>query len=107
MRQHEPALLIVGAGPGDPELITKKGLDAIGNADVILYDARVSPELIRNAPSHCKQVYVGKRRGHKEFTQPEINQLLVFYATRYKRVVRLKGEIPLSLEEDRKRKSMP
>src|SRR5579871_1592586 len=94
MKPHEPSLLIVGAGPGDPELITTKGLNAIRRADVILYDALVSPELIKDAPSYCKLVFVGKRRGHKEFTQVEINQLLVFYATRYERVVRLKGGDP-------------
>lgn len=94
MTQHEPFLLIVGAGPGDPELITIKGLNAIRSADVILYDALVSPGLIKYAPTHCKQVFVGKRRGYKEFTQGEINQLLVFYATRYERVVRLKGGDP-------------
>jgi len=94
MRQHEPALLIVGAGPGDPELITTKGLNAIRGANVILYDALVSPDLIKNAPPHCKLVFVGKRRGRKAFTQQEINRLLVFYAARYEHVVRLKGGDP-------------
>jgi uroporphyrin-III C-methyltransferase len=87
-------LLIVGAGPGDPELITTKGLNAIRKADVILYDALVTKELLKCAPVHCKKVYVGKRRARKEFTQHEINQLLVFYAKRFERVVRLKGGDP-------------
>jgi uroporphyrin-III C-methyltransferase len=94
MNMFKPTLWIVGAGPGDPELITMKGLDAIRKADVILYDALVSSELIKRAPRHCKLVYVGKRKGHKEFTQHEINQLLVFYSKRCKEVVRLKGGDP-------------
>ncbi|MBI1770388.1 MAG: uroporphyrinogen-III C-methyltransferase [Bacteroidetes bacterium] len=94
MKQSKPSLLIVGAGPGDPDLITMKGLNAIRNANVILYDALVSPELIKEAPSRCKLVYVGKRKGHKEFSQTEINQLLVFYAERHNQVVRLKGGDP-------------
>lgn len=85
---------IVGAGPGDPDLISVKGLKAIQQADVILYDALVSPELLEHAPSGCKKIYVGKRKGKKEFPQEEINQLIVFYATRYPCVVRLKGGDP-------------
>ncbi len=87
-------LYIVGAGPGDPELITVKGLNAIRQGDVILYDALVSTELLKEAKPGCKLVYVGKRKGKKEFSQDEINQLIVFYATRYSVVVRLKGGDP-------------
>lgn len=87
-------LTLVGAGPGDPELISVKGLKAIQSADVILYDALVSKELIQCAQPSCKLVYVGKRKGKKEFPQDEINRLLVFYATRFKNVVRLKGGDP-------------
>ena len=94
MKQTKPSLLLVGAGPGDPDLITMKGLRAIRTANVILYDALVSPELIKEASKSCKLVYVGKRRAHKEFSQTEINQLLVFYAERYGKVVRLKGGDP-------------
>jgi len=90
----EASLYIVGAGPGDPELITLKGLNAIRMADVILYDALVSTELLIHAKENCKLVFVGKRKGKKEFSQDEINQLLVFYASRYKKVVRLKGGDP-------------
>ena len=82
---------MVGAGPGDPELITIKGVKAIQKADVILYDALASEELLEFAKSSCKRVYVGKRKGKKEFSQEEINQLIVFYAQRYTNVVRLKG----------------
>src|SRR6187551_2094461 len=94
MSDFTPTLSIVGAGPGDPELITVKGLKAIQKADVILYDALASKELLDFAQPSCKLVYVGKRKGKKEFSQDEINQLIVFYATRYGHVVRLKGGDP-------------
>lgn len=94
MKKFNSSVTIVGAGPGDPDLISLKGLRAIRQSNVILYDALVSPELIKEAPVGCKLVYVGKRKGKKEFSQAEINQLLVFYASRYKRVVRLKGGDP-------------
>ena len=87
-------LIIVGAGPGDPELITLKGIRALKQADVILYDALAAPELLDYANPRCKLVDVGKRRGHHTFSQDEINQLIVFYASRYNCVVRLKGGDP-------------
>ena len=94
MRSESPKVWILGAGPGDPELITVKGLKTIQKADVILYDALVSTELLDYAPLGCKKIYVGKRKGHKEFPQEEINQLIVFYAIRSECVVRLKGGDP-------------
>jgi len=94
MSDVSPKVWILGAGPGDPELITVKGLKTIQQADVILYDALVSQELLDYAPVGCKKIYVGKRKGHKEFPQEEINQLIVFYAIRYSCVVRLKGGDP-------------
>lgn len=94
MRDVSPKVALVGAGPGDPELITVKGLRAIQQADVILYDALVSPELLNHAAPACKKIYVGKRKGKKEFPQEEINQLIVFYAIRFGFVVRLKGGDP-------------
>ena len=94
MRSESPKVWILGAGPGDPELITVKGLKVIQKADVILYDALVSTELLDYAPIGCKKIYVGKRKGHKEFPQEEINQLILFYAIRYGCVVRLKGGDP-------------
>jgi uroporphyrin-III C-methyltransferase len=94
MMNLQPTVWIVGAGPGDPELITLKGLHAIEKADVILYDALVSDELLHRAKPGCKRVYVGKRKGKKEFSQDEINQLLVFYARHYNNIVRLKGGDP-------------
>lgn len=86
-----PVLVIVGAGPGNPELITLKGINELKKADVILYDALVSRELLDYAKSGCKLIDVGKRKGKKEFSQDEINKLIVFYTFRSGRVVRLKG----------------
>jgi uroporphyrin-III C-methyltransferase len=94
MTNPNPLLTIVGAGPGDPDLITLKGLKALQSADVILYDALASPLLLEHAKPSCKKVYVGKRKGKKEFPQEEINQLNVFYAKRFQSVVRLKGGDP-------------
>jgi uroporphyrin-III C-methyltransferase len=88
-------LRIVGAGPGDPELITVKGAMAIQEAEVILHDALVDTRLLDNyAQPGTKRVYVGKRLGKKEFSQDEINELIVFYALKYNNVVRLKGGDP-------------
>src|SRR5687767_646044 len=92
--KRKTVLRIVGAGPGDPELITIKGVMAIQQAEVILYDALVHPDLLQYASRNTKLVYVGKRKGKKEFSQEEINQLLVFYASRFNNVVRLKGGDP-------------
>lgn len=94
MKLQRGKVIFVGAGPGDPELITLKGMKALGRADVILYDALVSPELLNYSPRGCRHVYVGKRKAKKEFTQDEINRLLVFYAMRYQTVIRLKGGDP-------------
>jgi len=89
-----PRLTVVGAGIGDPELITLKAIKALGQADVVLYDALVNEELLDYAPSGAARIYVGKRRQHKAFTQDEINELIVGYAKDYGHVVRLKGGDP-------------
>jgi uroporphyrin-III C-methyltransferase len=86
----EPKITLVGAGPGDIELITLKGLKAIQQADVILYDALVNEKLLEEAPN-AKIIYVGKRKGNKALTQKEINSLIVDSALKYGHVVRLKG----------------
>lgn len=85
-----PKVTLVGAGPGDIELITLKGLNAIKSADVILYDALVNEELLELAPNATK-IFVGKRKGYKSFSQEEINQLIVDQAFLHGHVVRLKG----------------
>ncbi|AEI48843.1 uroporphyrinogen-III C-methyltransferase [Runella slithyformis] len=87
----KPKVTLVGAGPGDPELISLKGMKAIQAADVVLYDALVSVELLSYAPARARIVYVGKRRGRCEFVQQDLNQLIVDCALTYGHAVRLKG----------------
>lgn len=89
-----PRLTVVGAGIGDPELITLKAVKALGQADVVLYDALVSEALLEYAPSGAVRIYVGKRSKHKAFSQEEINELIVGYAKDHGHVVRLKGGDP-------------
>ena len=86
-------LTLIGAGPGDPELITLKGIKALGQADIVLYDALISNELLDYAPRAIK-VYVGKRKGFHKHSQDEINKLIVNYAYKNGHVVRLKGGDP-------------
>lgn len=90
----EPRITLVGAGPGDTELITLKGVKALQTADVVLYDALVNEEMLDFAPAHAVKVYVGKRSGDHSFSQASINQLMVDYALNYGHVVRLKGGDP-------------
>lgn len=85
---------LVGAGPGDKDLITVKGLKAIQEADVILYDALVNKELLAYAKPTTELIYVGKRSGAHSFSQDEINLKLVQSALTYQNVVRLKGGDP-------------
>ena len=86
-------ITLVGAGPGDPDLITVRGLKAIQSADVLLYDALVHPNLIAEAPAHAIRIYVGKRAGKHSSSQQEINENLVKYS-RLGHIVRLKGGDP-------------
>ncbi|MEO6149890.1 MAG: uroporphyrinogen-III C-methyltransferase [Mucilaginibacter sp.] len=90
----EPRITLVGAGPGDAELITIKGIKALQTADVVLYDALVNEELLEFAPEHAVKVFVGKRSGDQTHLQANINQLMVDYAGNYGHVVRLKGGDP-------------
>jgi len=93
MRNSIPKLTIVGAGPGDAELITLKAIKALENADVVLYDALVNEELLQYA-TNAEIVFVGKRLGCHAYTQDQINELIVSMANRYGHVVRLKGGDP-------------
>ncbi|MEM1787457.1 MAG: uroporphyrinogen-III C-methyltransferase [Pyrobaculum sp.] len=86
---------IVGAGPGDPELITVKGMRLLERADVILHDRLISIELLKRAKRQALIIDVGKRPGGAGPTQEEINQLLYQYALRFETVVRLHGGDPL------------
>lgn len=87
-------VILVGGGPGDPELLTIKALRALESADVVVYDALVSPEIVQMARPQAERIYVGKRCANHALTQPEINALLVRLAQAGKRVVRLKGGDP-------------
>ncbi|WP_299463734.1 uroporphyrinogen-III C-methyltransferase [uncultured Microscilla sp.] len=93
-RTLKPKLTLVGAGPGDPELITLKAIRALANADVVLYDALANPALLEYAPKSALKKYVGKRGGKKYLSQDQINQLIVEEAFQHGHVVRLKGGDP-------------
>lgn len=94
MKEVDPRVTLVGAGPGDPELITLKGIHALEEADVVLYDALVHEDILNYAPAHVPKLYVGKRAGSHSYPQEEINQLIVENALKYGHVVRLKGGDP-------------
>lgn len=85
---------LVGAGPGDPGLITVKGLQVLRTADVVVYDRLVHPALLGEAPSGSERIYVGKRAGGHGFPQETINTLLIDRARAGLTVVRLKGGDP-------------
>jgi uroporphyrin-III C-methyltransferase len=86
---------LVGAGPGDPELLTLKALKVLKTADVVLHDELVSSEILSFVPLTAQLHNVGKRCGRKSATQAEINTLLINYALLDLQVVRLKGGDPL------------
>ena len=86
-------LILIGAGPGDPELISLKGVKALQNADVVLYDALVHTDLL-NYASTAEKIYVGKRSGEHYASQEETNKLIVEKLKSNNRVVRLKGGDP-------------
>lgn len=85
---------LVGAGPGDPGLITAKGLELLRSAEVVVYDRLVAPALVGEVPGDAERVFVGKEPHGTGATQEDINALLVDRARRGKRVVRLKGGDP-------------
>ncbi|MFC5626493.1 uroporphyrinogen-III C-methyltransferase [Algoriphagus winogradskyi] len=90
----QPKVTLVGAGPGDPELITLKAVLALNKADVVLYDALIDPVLLDHAPDSALKVFVGKRVGKHSFPQQDTNQLCVSLAKKHGHVVRLKGGDP-------------
>ncbi len=85
---------IVGSGPGDPDLLTLKAARILREADVVLYDRLVSNDVLSLTKPGCLHVYVGKEDGKHTIPQEEINRLLLYYATIYEKVVRLKGGDP-------------
>lgn len=87
-------LTVVGAGPGDPDLITLKAIKALASANVILYDALINIDLLKYASSNAETIFVGKRKDCYVYQQEQINELIVSRAKNNRHVVRLKGGDP-------------
>src|SRR3990170_8590144 len=85
---------LVGAGPGDPGLITVRGLELLRKADVVVYDRLVNPRLLDEAPPQALSIFAGKLSGIHSLPQGQINTLLITHARAGRRVVRLKGGDP-------------
>ena len=94
MRINIPKLTLVGAGPGDVDLITLKAIRVLKTADVVLYDALVNEELLEYINADAEIIFVGKRRGCYRYQQEQINELIVALANSKGHVVRLKGGDP-------------
>jgi uroporphyrin-III C-methyltransferase len=88
-------VFLIGAGPGDPDLLTVKALRILQSADIVLHDSLIGPKILDLVPASAQRVDVGKRAGFRLLTQPDINSLLVDAASKFKTVVRLKGGDPL------------
>src|SRR5512143_901817 len=91
---HHGEVYLVGAGPGDPELLTLRALKLMERAEVVLYDHLVSDAVLDLIPPAVERIYVGKQRANHTLRQEEINELLVRHARAGRRVVRLKGGDP-------------
>ena len=92
--KNQPKLTVVGAGPGDIDLITLKAIKALEQADVVLYDALVNNELLGYVNPKAELIFVGKRRGCYRYQQEQINELIVARGFSHGHVVRLKGGDP-------------
>ncbi len=91
---HKACVYLVGAGPGDPDLLTVKALRLLQTVDVVVYDRLVGEEILAQIAPGVKQVYVGKQTGHHVLSQDEINHQLVMLVKSGRSVVRLKGGDP-------------
>ncbi len=87
-------VILAGAGPGDPGLITVKSVEALRSCDAVVYDSLASEDFLKEVKPECEKIYVGKRAGHHSMKQEEINRILVEQAKIGRRVVRLKGGDP-------------
>ena len=85
---------LIGAGPGDADLITLKAVKALNKADVVLYDYLANEEILAHAPDSAEKIYVGKKAGEHYKTQDQINELIIQQAQNHENVVRLKGGDP-------------
>jgi uroporphyrin-III C-methyltransferase len=94
-RHFSSKVFLLGAGPGDPELLTLKALRVLQSADVVLHDSLIGPEILNLIPPTAERIDVGKRAGFRLLTQQDINSLLLANAAKHKIVVRLKGGDPL------------
>jgi len=86
---------MIGAGPGDPGLITVKGLNLLKKADVVIYDRLVSPQLVKQCKSSTRRIYVGRRPGEHAISEDDIVKMMIEEAHKGKHVVRLKGGDPM------------
>ncbi len=93
-RSSPGIVYLVGAGPGDPELLTLKAHRLLRSCDALVHDSLVPKALLDLVPAHCERHFVGKRRGHHSVPQPSTNALLAQLAGRHRTVVRLKGGDP-------------
>lgn len=89
-----PKVYLTGAGPGDVELLTLKAIKAIQNADILIYDRLVNPEILELAKKECELIYVGKEDKKHTLPQEDINELIYQASLKYENVVRLKGGDP-------------
>jgi uroporphyrinogen III methyltransferase/synthase len=94
MSTHQGVVYLVGAGPGDPGLLTRRGAEVLATAEVVVYDHLASPRLLDLAPKEALRICAGKSIGHCTLSQEAINALLVEHANNGRRVVRLKGGDP-------------
>jgi uroporphyrinogen III methyltransferase / synthase len=94
-RGHKGKVMLIGAGPGAPDLIAMRGADALSCAEVVIYDYLVSPEVLRLAPPDAELIYAGKKGGsNKTIEQSDLNAMLIAHARKGRNVVRLKGGDP-------------
>lgn len=93
-RRHVASVALVGAGPGDPDLLTVKALRLLREADVVVFDRLVSDEILALIPPGTTRIYAGKATGRHHLCQDEINQLLLTLARSGRHIVRLKGGDP-------------
>lgn len=88
-------VFLIGAGPGDPDLLTRKAARLLQSADIVLHDSLISPEILALIPATVQRIDVGKRRGFRLLSQDELNSLLIAAARKHAIVIRLKGGDPL------------